>query len=72
MGHQKSSSKSQESLGSLAGSEEFIIDGKKVEGVKVETTYHVTSEDADAEQGWGYDGMRGGGASKASVHGPSR
>ena len=67
MGHQKSRSHSKESLGSLAGSEEFIIEGKK--GVTVETTFQVTSENVetgDSEHGWRYGGM-GGGASKASV-----
>jgi len=67
MGHQKSSSHSKESLGSLAGSEEFIIEGKK--GVTVETTYQVTTEDVEKGEsgdGWGYGGV-GGGASKASV-----
>jgi hypothetical protein len=71
LGHQKSSSKSEESLGSLGGgSEDFIMDGKKAQGVTVETSYQVTSEDiekGDFQQGWRYGGM-GGGASKASVH----
>jgi hypothetical protein len=69
MGRQKSSSHSKESLGSLAGSDDFIIDGKR-EGVTVETTYQVTTEDIEKgdgiDDGWRYGGM-GGGASKASV-----
>jgi hypothetical protein len=71
LGHQKSSSKSEESFGSLGrGSEELIMDGRKTQGVTVETTYQVTTEDiekGDFKQGWTYGGM-GGGASKASVH----
>ncbi|TVY33395.1 hypothetical protein LSUB1_G007291 [Lachnellula subtilissima] len=63
----KNRSHSKESLGSLAGSEEFIIEPRK--RVTVETTFQITSEDlekVDSEQGWGIGGV-GVGASKASV-----
>jgi len=70
LGHQKNNSKSAESLGSSgAGSEEFIMDGKKAHGVTVQTSYQVITENVkgEYEEGWRYGGM-GGGASKASVH----